>query len=130
MQETERPVPKLICSFFSATSTAFLTVSISNPVPDWLSPGNYDPVIAENLAEVEFNAIKSAIPGTKLAADLLARGNRLLKQAVQMEPRGHRIPWWNNPFNAENRNETQPVELVGPAANITDTASSTRRRRF
>ncbi len=80
----------------SATSTSFLTVTISNVVPDWLQAGNFDPHIAWLLAQADLTASSGAfLP--RMKAELRRRGNRFLAQSEMMRPRGQRIPWWRNP---------------------------------
>ena len=56
---------------------------------------------------------------------------------MRMEPRGSRVPWWENPGRGEEANETSvdtgdgtvTVELTGPVASEAGTATSRRRRR-
>ncbi|KAI4238280.1 MAG: hypothetical protein LQ349_001202 [Xanthoria aureola] len=78
-------------------TTSFLTVSLTPIVPEYLSPGNYDPAIASVFANAEFDAAAKSSPSSRLATTLRARGNRLLRIAQVMDPRGHRIPWWSLP---------------------------------
>ncbi|CAL8576046.1 hypothetical protein XPA_001937 [Xanthoria parietina] len=87
-------------------ATSFLTVSLTPIVPDYLSPGNYDPAIASVFATAEFDAAAKLAPSSRLATTLRARGNRLLRIARVMDPRGRRIPWWSSP----------PLRLGRPAA--------------
>ena len=75
--------------------TSFITVTLSAPVSDWLSPGNYDPVIAHVVAQTEYAAISKARARSPLRVDLRRRGDRCLRQQLKMEPRGHRIPCWD-----------------------------------
>ncbi|CAO1600159.1 hypothetical protein XANCAGTX0491_003862 [Xanthoria calcicola] len=81
----------------TAPTTSFLTVSLTPIVPEYLSPGNYDPAIASVFANAEFDAATRLAPSSRLATTLRARGNRLLRIAQVMDPRGHRIPWWSLP---------------------------------
>ena len=56
---------------------------------------------------------------------------------MRMEPRGSRVPWWENPGRGEEANETSvdtgdgtvTIELTGPMASEAGTAISRRRRR-
>ena len=119
-----------------AISTAFLTVTISNVVPDWLSPGNYDPIIAYQFSQIEVAAIDRAY-NLRERIDLRRRAERLRRQGMKMEPRGVRVPWWENPGVREEANETSvdtgegtgSVELTKPVASGAGTATSRRRRR-
>ncbi|KAL8708939.1 MAG: hypothetical protein Q9220_006271 [cf. Caloplaca sp. 1 TL-2023] len=77
--------------------TSFLTLSLSTPQPDWLSPGNYDPSIAQALAVAEFEAAKKLNLRSELAKVLRRRGMRFLKVQGGMEPRGRRVAWWEMP---------------------------------
>jgi len=115
-----------------APSSAFLTVSISHPVPDWLAPGKDDPIIAFVLKDTALEAEKSAPPRSKLAHDLIIRSQRLFDQGMRMEPRGQRIPWWHVPPLPKElvalENGTVSLGLPG-AANTTATGSATAKRR-
>lgn len=117
-------------------STAFLTVTITQKVPDWLSPGNYDPIVAFHFSQV----VIKAIGRTFLLRDRVAlrkRAERLLRQGEKMKPRGNRVPWWENPgvgaeVNAtslDTGNGTVTITLPDSMASGADTASSKRRRR-
>lgn len=76
----------------SATSTAFLTVTISSVVLDCLQPGNFDPPISYLLAMVEFAASTMAFLQSR-KAELRRRGNRFWTISEKMQPRGQRIFW-------------------------------------
>ena len=119
-----------------APSTAFLTVAITNPVPDWLSPGNYDPVMAYQFSQVEVEAIYRTY-SLRERSVLRQRANRLRRQADKMQPRGSRVPWWENPGVNGEVNKTSvhtgdgtvSIELPKPTASDAGTATSKRRRR-
>lgn len=116
-----------------ATYTSFITVALTGVVSDWLSPGNYDPTIPHILAQAEFAAIPKAPAQSPSRNDLLQRANRFLRQELKMEPRGHRIPWWENPSSSnvaslQHGNGMGSVSLPD-AGNSTNTAQSKRKRR-
>ena len=56
---------------------------------------------------------------------------------MRMEPRGNRVPWWENPGVREEANETSvdtgdgtvSIELTKPVAGEAGAATSRRRRR-
>ena len=56
---------------------------------------------------------------------------------MRMEPRGNRVPWWENPGPRVEVNETSvdtgdgtvSIELTKPVASEAGTATSRRRRR-
>lgn len=118
------------------TSTAFLTVTLTNVVPDWLSPGNYDPIMAFHFSSVVLAAIERAFT-LREKVNLRQRAERLLRQGERMRPRGSRISWWERPSlggkingtSLEIGNGTAPIDLPGPLASGIDTATSKRRRR-
>lgn len=85
----------------TAPSTSFLTVSVTTIVPEYISPGNYDPTIASVFAQAEYDAAAKMPPNSRLGTKLKARGARLLKIAHVMDPRGRRIPWWSLPPNLD-----------------------------
>ncbi len=77
--------------------TAFPTISISGPQADYISPGNYDPVIPHVMAQDIFKEAKRLPPNSRMAATLRRRATRLLEAERTMEPRGRRIAWWEQP---------------------------------
>ena len=83
----------------TATSTAFLTVTItdlwdqSGRPP---SPGDYDPLIADHLAEVETDAWNKAAPGSPLRRDLASRQQFFSRQSMRMQTGGSSITWWDS----------------------------------
>ena len=119
-----------------ATSTAFLTVTLTSVVPDWLSPGNYDPIMAYHFAQVALEAIERAFT-LRERIDLRRRAERLLRQFEKMKPRGRCVPWWANPYDEEVAsgtclemgNGTASINPPEPLASGADTATSKRRRR-
>ncbi|KAL8911936.1 MAG: hypothetical protein Q9171_002978 [Xanthocarpia ochracea] len=96
--------------------TSFLTVTLSNPFPFYISPGNNDPDMAYLFSQAVFEAAKELPPAAPLIAKLRARGNRLMEVKKLMEPRGRRIPWWTDPRVPPN---SQGLDRVG---NATDDA--------
>lgn len=125
--------PWLIIRTSLATSTAFLTVTLTQVVPEWLSPGNYDPIMAYHFAQVALVAIDRAFT-LRLRIDLRRRAERLLRQFENMKPRGRHVPWWLNPYRGEeldrtSHNGTVSIELPKPLASGANTATSRRRKR-
>ncbi|KAM0805562.1 hypothetical protein BDR22DRAFT_884552 [Usnea florida] len=99
------------------TSTAFLTVTITQKVPDWLSPGNYDPIVAYHFAEVLYKAIDRTFL-LRDRIELRKRAERLLRQGEKMRPRGNRVPWWENPDLGAEVNATS-LDTGSGTVNIT-----------
>ena len=105
-------------------------------VPDWLSPGNYDPIVAFFFSQVALTAIDRAYT-LREKIDLRKRATRLLKQGERMEPRGSRVPWWENPdigeevkgTSLDTSDGTVSIELPKPLVTGANTATSKRRRR-
>ncbi|KAL8703547.1 MAG: hypothetical protein Q9201_003277 [Fulgogasparrea decipioides] len=83
-----------------AYSTSFITVSLSTPQSEYISPGDYDPVMASIFSMFEFDAAKAFAPDSRVAKLLRGRARRLLRQVEVMTPRGRRIPWWGDPGRA------------------------------
>ena len=119
-----------------AISTAFLTVTLTSVVPEWLSPGNYDPIMAYHFAQVALAAIERRFP-LRERIDLRRRAERFLRQFEKMKPRGRCVPWWANPYEVEEvsgtclktSNGTVSTDTPEPLASGADTATSKRRRR-
>ncbi|CAF9930722.1 MAG: hypothetical protein ALECFALPRED_004714 [Alectoria fallacina] len=117
------------------TSTAFLTVTLTSVVPHWLSPGNYDPMMAFHFSSVALAAIERAFT-LRERVDLRRRAERLLRQGERMQ-RGDRVPWWENSYlgkevngtSMETGNGTMSIDIPEPLATGADTATSKRRRR-
>lgn len=111
-------------------------MTLANVVPEWLSPGNYDPIIAFHFSQVALAAIVRAFT-LRLRIDLRQRANRLLRQGERMQPRGNRVPWWEDPSlgaevngtSLETGNGTIFIDLPEPLASGADTAISKRRQR-
>ncbi|CAF9918428.1 hypothetical protein IMSHALPRED_004304 [Imshaugia aleurites] len=128
--------PRLTFQTTLATSTAFLTVTLTRVVPDWLSPGNYDPIMAYHFSRVALAAIERAFT-LRERVDLRSRAERLLRQGESMKPRGKRVPWWENPYlgqevqgtSLETGNGTVSVNLPEPLASSANTLTSKRRRK-
>ncbi|CAD6565191.1 MAG: hypothetical protein ASARMPRED_006505 [Alectoria sarmentosa] len=78
-------------------STAFLTVTVTGPWDQSVqppSPGNYDPSIAQHLADVEVNAWNKAAPGSPLRKDLASRHQFFRGRSMRMQIGGSSITWW------------------------------------
>ena len=128
--------PLLTFQTSPATSTAFLTVTITQKVPDWLSPGNYDPLVAFHFSQVVFKAIDRTLL-LRDRIELRKRAERLFRQGEKMRPRGNRVPWWENPdlgaevnaTSVDTGNGTVTIILPDSVASGADTASANRRRR-
>ncbi|KAL8811925.1 MAG: hypothetical protein Q9200_001423 [Gallowayella weberi] len=97
--DLDRPMP---------LSTAFLTLSVTTPFSEYISPGNYDSQMAYLFFQEEREAATKLPPASRAAAKLRARGRRLLKQQAVMQPRGRRIPWWGNPDGQPNLAQDKP----------------------
>ncbi|KAL8796583.1 MAG: hypothetical protein Q9182_007338 [Xanthomendoza sp. 2 TL-2023] len=93
----------------TALSTAFLTLSVTTPFSEYISPGNYDPQMAYTFFLAEKEAATRLPPASRAAARLRARASRLLKQQLVMEPRGRRIPWWGNPDAPPRLGQERPA---------------------
>lgn len=132
----ESPRPAVDVHSFPATGTAFLTVTLTNKVPDWLSPGNYDPIIPYHWSQLLQIAVERAFTLQDRVA-LRQRATRFQRQAKKMEPRGNRVPWWEDPDAGQEVNETSldtgvgtvSIELSKPRPSGATTLTSKRRRR-
>ena len=83
----------------TAASSAFLTVTLTgawdqSPRPP--SPGNYDPSIAQHLAEDEVDAWNHAAPGSSLRQDLASRQQFFTRQSMLMHTGGSSVTWWGS----------------------------------
>lgn len=81
---------------------------MSIPQVDWLSPGNFDPLVANLLADGLFDRAKKLSPTSLIAARMRSRAMRLLKEKEVMTPRGKRIPWWSDPDRPPRALATSP----------------------
>ncbi|KAI4086391.1 MAG: hypothetical protein LQ344_007586 [Seirophora lacunosa] len=95
----EHPIPPTL---------AYPTISMSIPQVDWLSPGNFDPLVANLLADGLFDRAKKLSPTSLIAARMRSRAMRLLKEKEVMTPRGKRIPWWSDPDRPPRALATSP----------------------
>lgn len=96
-----------------------------------MSPGNFDPALAQVLAQTAFKAIPRPPSKSPLEIVLRHRADRFLRQEMVMEPRGRRIPWWDKPgagsvANLQGGIRPAYVSLTG-AKNGTDTAKLKRK---
>ncbi|KAL8635204.1 MAG: hypothetical protein Q9228_007284 [Teloschistes exilis] len=78
-------------------STAYPTVSITTAQSDYISPGNYDPAMAQMLAEFVFETARRYSPFSGLGDLLRKRAIRLVRKEEEMQPRGQRVAWWGRP---------------------------------
>ncbi|KAL8789219.1 MAG: hypothetical protein Q9195_006928 [Heterodermia aff. obscurata] len=94
-------------------------------VPDWLSPGNFEPEMAYLLAKSALDAEQTATAPT-LKRELVGRSQRFFDQARQMHPRGIRIPWWHRPrpLGSSDKNSTVVLNLPGGNTNHTGVISA------
>ncbi|KAL8957985.1 MAG: hypothetical protein Q9193_004872 [Seirophora villosa] len=83
---------------------------MSIPQVDWLSPGNFDPLVANMLADGLFDRAKQLSPTSLIAARMRSRAMRLLKEKEVMTPRGRRIPWWSDPDRPPRALATSPQQ--------------------
>lgn len=90
---------KLISAAITASSTAFLTVTVTGAWDESISPpspGDYDPSIAQHLAEIELDAWNKAAPGSPLRQDLASRKQFFTTQSMRMQTGGSSITWWGS----------------------------------
>ena len=83
----------------TATSSAFLTVTVTGAWDQSAkppSPGDYDPSIAEHLADAETDAWNKAAPSSTLRLDLAARQQFFTRQSMRMQTGGSSITWWGS----------------------------------
>ncbi len=110
-------------------------MTVSSVVPHWLSPGDYDPVVAHQLADVVGAAAEKELDHRK-RIDLRWRELKLDQQIPRMTPRGGRVPWWDFSGLGEERNGTSldtgdemvPVDSLEPLASSASSTTSRRRR--
>ncbi|KAF6221663.1 hypothetical protein HO133_001631 [Letharia lupina] len=80
-------------------SSAFLTVTVTGAWDQSImppSPGNYDPSIAQHLADVEIDAWHKAAPGSPLRQDFASRQQFFTRQSMRMQTGGSSITWWDS----------------------------------
>lgn len=82
-------------------------------------------MIAHVLAQAEFAAIKKAPSGSPLRDKLRRRGDRFLRQEINMEPRGRRTAWWDDPGPTVPRRKPGRNMTLIPAMADLDSAIST-----
>lgn len=93
--------------------------------------------MAYHFSQVALAAIERAFT-LRERIDLRRRAERLLRQGERMQPRGNRVPWWENPevdkevngTSLETGNGTVSIELPEPLVTGADTATSKRRRKI
>ena len=95
-------------------------------VPDWLSPGNFEPEMAYLLAKSALDAEQAAAAPT-LKRELVGRSQRFFDQARQMHPRGIRVPWWHRPRRLGSGDKNGTVALNLPGGVINKTGAVTAR---
>lgn len=118
---------------FLAPWTSYLSVSFSHPVPDWLSAGRNDPIMAFVFSDAALKGLDETKPRSPFSKELIQRSERLFRQGELMEPRGQRIPWYDvRPLPSELvglRNSTVGFNLLGPSNSTTVAAATAKRRR-
>ena len=85
--------------YTTASSTAFLTVTVTGAWDQSIwppSPGDYDPSVADHLAEIERDAWNKAAPGSPLRQDLASRQQFFSRQSMRMQIGGSSIAWWGS----------------------------------
>ncbi|KAL9576931.1 MAG: hypothetical protein Q9212_006710 [Teloschistes hypoglaucus] len=115
-------------------STAFPTISVSTAQPDYLSPGDYDPAMAQMLAQFIFETARRYSPTSGLGDLLRKRAIRLVRKEGEMQPRGKRVAWWERP--GQGPRLLRPGEAAVNATEVTEegegggqTAKRTKRRK-
>ena len=126
---------RLTLETLPATSTAFLTVTVSSIVPEWLSPGDFDPIVPHQLAWVVGAAAEKELDQRK-RVDLRWRELKLDQRIPKMTPRGGRVAWWDFSDLGEEPDGTSldtgdqigPVDTLEPLASSASSTTSRRRR--
>ena len=109
-----------------ATQTSFLTVTVHHRNLRHLSPGNYDPKIAETLKWYSRDHA-SRTTDTEKETLLLSRAERwhLREQQMweqRMQRRGRKLNWWRDPYDyvSSIRNRiANGTGIIVPASNRT-----------
>ncbi|MCJ1452444.1 hypothetical protein MMC28_002787 [Mycoblastus sanguinarius] len=109
-------------------STAFITVTLSDHAHSFVSPGDYDPMMATVLQRAEIDVIEHVSPA--FHSTIADRVIRFAVQATRMQRLGE-IPWWDFVLVG---NASRTEALNGPALNITahdlaDGLATSRRRK-
>lgn len=100
---------------------------MTTSVPDWLSPGNFDPEMAYLLSKTTFDAAGAIKSPTAFKKELQFRSTRFFHQARKMAPRGQRIPWYDLDFGRTGN--TSALTLSGSIDNGNEAATARRRKR-
>ena len=109
--------------------TSFLTVTVHHRDLRDLSPGNFDPKMAETL-EYYSRDHASRTADTEKESLLLSRAERWHLREQQMQHRGRGINWWRDPYDYvssirnESANGTGPIV---PAPNHSPNSSTLER---
>ena len=119
-----------------ATGTAFLTVTISERVPEWYTPGDYDPIIPFHFSQLLQVAVERAF-NLRDRVTLRQRANLFLRQSERMGARGGHVSWWEDLAVGKEANGTSldtgvgtvSIELPKPLATDATTVTSKPRRR-
>ncbi|CAO1602366.1 hypothetical protein XANCAGTX0491_005979 [Xanthoria calcicola] len=75
-------------------SSTFLTVSVTASNPKKPSPGNYDPIIAQTLADVTRDAAVRVPASSPARKTLFARSKAFYNRAMRMSTGGSTYGWW------------------------------------
>ena len=110
-----------------ATQTSFLTVTVHHRNLRDLSPGNYDPKIAETLKFYSRDHASRTADAEEESL-LLSRAERwhLREQQMrerQMQRRGRKLNWWRDPYEYVSSIRNRSVNGTGiivPASNQLD----------
>ena len=89
---------RLTAGHTTAPSTAFLTVSITNPRTKKPASGNTDPSIALTLGDSVREAWINTLPQDPMRQLLAKRSNYYVSQSMRMRTGGS-VPWWSAPVN-------------------------------
>ncbi|KAL8985580.1 MAG: hypothetical protein Q9177_004396 [Variospora cf. flavescens] len=84
-------------------SSTFLTVSVTSKAFNILSPGNYDPVIADTLAGAARDAVAGLPASGGARRTLVQRAVSFRSRAMRMSVRGHQYTWWGIPTRSSRR---------------------------
>lgn len=84
----------MIVEMHTAPSSTFLTVSVTASNPKKPSPGNYDPIIAQTLADVTRDAAVRVPASSPARKTLFARSKAFYNRAMRMSTGGSTYGWW------------------------------------
>ncbi|KAL8996660.1 MAG: hypothetical protein Q9169_003884 [Polycauliona sp. 2 TL-2023] len=78
------------------SSSAFLTVSVTGSNFKNPSPGNYDPIIAQTLADATRDAAMRVPASGQVRRTLMQRFQAFYRRAMTMSTGGSKYAWWGN----------------------------------